>query len=43
MLPHVTAHVTVQDTITLLYFIHFLYMLPHVTAFFIKSMYIYFL
>ena len=43
MLLHVTAHVTAHVTITLLYFVHYLYMLPHVTAFFVKSIYVYFL
>ena len=32
MLLHVTAHVTAHVTITLLYFVHYVYMLPHITA-----------
>ena len=39
MLPHVTIHFT----IILLYFVNYLYLLPHVTAVFIKSIHTYFL
>ena len=37
MLLHVTAHVTAHVTINLLYFVHYLYMLPQVTAVFCKK------
>ena len=38
---HVTAHVTAHITANFLYFTIDFYMLPHVTAFFIKIYYIY--
>ena len=44
LLLHVTAHDTVQVIITLLYFIKYLYMLPHDTAvFYRKNVYVLFI